>query len=580
MRGKEHHKTLMERIGNYVIDRVLTVYGKSLTWFLNHRPISLIIWIATLVGTVWLLMNIPKSFLPIGDSSLAFGVLIAKQGASPEQMHTYQDQADKIIRADPAVHVSFTLTGLSQFLPPNQGFLIAFLYPPTQRLPIAAVTGMLMGKLHSVLNTLSVMTPQPVLQISTGATATQLGDNAYAVSGIDRDEVDLTAMKMMGAMSKFTYNGHMGFASIQPDLYNETPFLQIDILRDQASTYGISATAIENTLSQAYSQNYVYLIKKPEDQFQVILETSAQDRSLPMDLSLLYVRTDDGQRIVPLSAVAKWHEILGPQSVNHINQFASVTIYFNLPPDVPLSAATDYINKAAATIVPEGIRGSLQGKAKDFADTISSLAILMLLAVFVMYVVLGILYESYIHPITVLSSLPVALVGGLLTLFLFGEEASLYAYIGMFMLMGIVKKNGIMMIDFALQRMAQGQNSVDAIHDASMNRFRPIMMTTLAALMGALPIALGFGADGESRRPLGLVIVGGLIVSQFITLYITPVIYLYLEQFQERVLNRTSFFHSVRHVTADGVAIMGHDVNTGGNGAGAESPEAQLAAHK
>jgi HAE1 family hydrophobic/amphiphilic exporter-1 len=581
MRGKEHHKTLMERIGNYVIDRVLTVYGKSLTWFLNHRPISLIIWIATLVGTVWLLMNIPKSFLPIGDSSLAMGVMIAKQGASPDQMHAYQDQADKIIRADPAVHVSFTLTGLSEFLPPNQGFLITFLYPPSQRAPIAAVAGMLMGKLHAVLNTISVLQPQPVLQISTGATANTIGKYAYAISGIDRDEVDAAAEKMKMAMYGFKYNGHAGFVvPINDDLYNETPFLQIDILRDQASTYGVSATAIESTLAQAYSQNYVYLIKKPEDQFQVILETGAQDRSLPSDLSLLYVRTDDGSRIVPLSAVAKWHEILGPQSVNHINQFASVTIYFNLPQDVPIGAATDFINNAAATIVPQGIRGQLQGEAKDFADTISQLAILMLLAVFVMYVVLGILYESYIHPITVLSSLPVALVGGLLTLFLFGEEASLYAYIGMFMLMGIVKKNGIMMIDFALQRMAQGQNSVDAIHDASMNRFRPIMMTTLAALMGALPIALGFGADGESRRPLGLVIVGGLIVSQFITLYITPVIYLYLEQFQERVLNRTSFFHSVRHVTADGVAIMGHDVNTGGNGASAESPEAQLTAHK
>jgi len=581
MRGKEHSKTLMEMIGNSVIDRVLVVYGKSLTWFLEHRPISLVIWIATLVGTVWLLMNIPKSFLPIGDSSLAMGVMIAKQGASPEQMHTYQDQADKIIRADPAVQVSFTLTGLSEFLPPNQGFLITFLYPPSERAPIAAVAGMLMGKLHAVLNTISVLQPQPVLQISTGATANTIGKYAYAISGIDRDEVDSAAEKMKMAMYGFEYHGHAGFVTpINDDLYNETPFLQIDILRDQASTYGVSATAIESTLAQAYSQNYVYLIKKPEDQFQVILETGAQDRSLPSDLSLLYVRTDDGRRIVPLSAVAKWHEILGPQSVNHINQFASVTIYFNLPQDVPIGVATDFINRTAASVIPLGIRGQLQGEAKDFADTISQLAILMLLAVFVMYVVLGILYESYIHPITVLSSLPVALVGGLLTLFLFGEEASLYAYIGMFMLMGIVKKNGIMMIDFALQRMAQGQNSVDAIHDASMNRFRPIMMTTLAALMGALPIALGFGADGASRRPLGLVIVGGLIVSQFITLYITPVIYLYLEQFQERVLNRTSFFHSVRHVTASGVAIMGHDVNTSGNGAGAESPVAQVAVHK
>jgi hydrophobic/amphiphilic exporter-1 (mainly G- bacteria), HAE1 family len=257
-----------------------------------------------------------------------------------------------------------------------------------------------------------------------------------------------------------------------------------------------------------------------------------------------------------------------PQSVNHINQFASVTIFFNLPEDVPIGAATQFIDQTAASVVPMGIRGTLQGEAKDFADTISVLVLLILLAIFVMYVVLGILYESYVHPLTVLSSLPVALMGGLLALYIFpNAEASLYAFIGMFMLMGIVKKNGIMLIDFALQRMAQGQNSVDAIHDASMNRFRPIIMTTLAALMGAIPIALGFGADGASRRPLGLVIVGGLLVSQFITLYITPVIYLYLEQFQERVLDRTSFFHSVRHITGDDVKVIGHEVGNGnGNG--------------
>jgi HAE1 family hydrophobic/amphiphilic exporter-1 len=192
------------------------------------------------------------------------------------------------------------------------------------------------------------------------------------------------------------------------------------------------------------------------------------------------------------------------------------------------------------------VRGSFQGQALVFRETVSSLTILMVLAVFVMYVILAILYESYLHPITVLSSLPVALVGGLLTLWVFNAEASLYAFIGMFMLMGIVKKNGIMIVDFAQQRVERGLASDEAIHEASMERFRPIMMTTLAALMGALPIALGFGADGSSRRPLGLVVVGGLVVSQFITLYVTPAIYLYLEEFQKRVLDRTGFFRSVR----------------------------------
>jgi HAE1 family hydrophobic/amphiphilic exporter-1 len=339
-------------------------------------------------------------------------------------------------------------------------------------------------------------------------------------------------------------------------------------MRDQAATYGVSDVSILNTIRNAYSQNYVYLIKKPEDQYQVILEAQDKDRRVPADLTRLYVHSDDGQRMIPLSAVATWSQSIGPQNVNHINQFASVTIFFNLPDDVPISAATKYIEDNAATILPAGIRGNLQGEAKDFADTVQVLMILMVLAVFVMYVILGILYESYVHPITVLSSLPVALVGGLATLYVFGADASLYAFIGLFMLMGIVKKNGIMLIDFALQRMAQGQSSVDAIHDASMNRFRPIIMTTLAALMGAVPIALGYGADGASRRPLGLVIVGGLIVSQFITLYITPVIYLYLEQFQENVLDRTSFFHSVRLVSDPDVRIMGHEVGGESDGNG------------
>jgi hydrophobic/amphiphilic exporter-1 (mainly G- bacteria), HAE1 family len=211
---------------------------------------------------------------------------------------------------------------------------------------------------------------------------------------------------------------------------------------------------------------------------------------------------------------------------------------------VAIGDATNFIDKAQSEIVPPTIRASLQGEALTFRDTVRDLTILMALAVFVMYVILAILYESYVHPLTVLSTLPTALVGGLLTLYFFGQQASLYAFVGMFMLMGIVKKNGIMIVYFARQRVDAGEKADQAIHDASLDRFRPILMTTLAAVIGAVPIAAGYGADGASRRPLGMVIVGGLIVSQFITLYVTPVIYLYLEQFQEKVLNRTSFFRS------------------------------------
>jgi len=331
---------------------------------------------------------------------------------------------------------------------------------------------------------------------------------------------------------------------VNSDLFNHTPNLQIDILREQAKLYGVSESRILNLLHNAYSENYSYLIKQPTDQYQVILEVADNKRSDPQDLGRLYIKSDDGQRMVPLSALTSWHAVIGPQGVNHTNQFASVTLFFNLKPGSAIGPATQFVENAAKEILPADVHGGLQGQALTFQNTVSDLAVLMLVAVFVMYVILAILYESYLHPLTVLSSLPVALLGGLLTLWLFGAEASLYAYIGMFMLMGIVKKNGIMIVDFAEQRVRQGVRDDEAIHDASMQRFRPIIMTTMAALLGALPIALGYGADGASRRPLGLVVIGGLIVSQFVTLYVTPAIYLYLEEFQEKVLNRFSFFRS------------------------------------
>jgi HAE1 family hydrophobic/amphiphilic exporter-1 len=427
------------------------------------------------------------------------------------------------------------------------------------------MTGQMM---MSMPGAMGIMTPQPVLEISTGAASRQGGQFSYALSGIDPAEVYAAAAKMQGLLMQ-----HVGTIFAGPplsDMYLKTPSLKINILRDRASLYGVTATAIETTLRNAYSQNFIYLIKKAEDQYQVILETKNDARNHPEDLAKLYVRTEDGQRLIPLEAVATWEETVGPQSVNHLNQFTSVTFNFNLVPGVPLGKATQVVEEAAKQAIPSHLRGQFQGEALTFQQTMSSLTILMVLAVFVMYVILAILYESYLHPITVLSTLPTAMVGGLLTLYLFGEEASLYAFIGLFMLMGIVKKNGIMIVDFAIQRVAAGETAEQSIHDASMDRFRPIMMTTLAALMGALPIALGWGADGASRRPLGLVIVGGLIVSQFITLYITPAIYLYLEMFQEKVLNRFAFFRQtlIAHDSDDSPVVPMAKKSNNGNGTG------------
>jgi len=557
-RGEGAKKNWMERVVGGIEKRVLDFYGRTLWLSLRHRWVSLLIWVACLAGTAWLFYIVPKSFLPVGDSSFIRGVLVAQEGSSPDQMHAYQTQAESLVHANPAVVTTFTMSGNSQFLAANQEFLIEFLKDPSERLPIQAVAAQLMGALDSnIPGTIAFLQPNPVLQISTGATANTQGQFAYALSGIDPNEVYAVAGKFMQRMREYP-----GFLFINSDLYNHTPNLEVEILRDQAKLYGVSETRIVNLLHEAYSQNYIYLIKKPTDQYQVILEVDDSGRSDPQDLHLLYIKSDDGTRLVPLSALASWRPVIGPQSVNHINQFTSVTTFFSLKPGYTIGQATEFVENAAKQILPPQIRGGLQGEALTFRETVSSLTILMALAVFVMYVILAILYESYVHPVTVLSSLPVALVGGLLTLWLFGAEASLYAYIGMFMLMGIVKKNGIMIVDFAQQRVEQGIEDAQAIHDASMERFRPIMMTTMAALMGALPIALGVGADGSSRRPLGLVVVGGLIVSQFITLYITPAIYLSLEEFQEKVLDRFDFTRSphAHSPAAGGAAAAEHGV--------------------
>ena len=579
-RGPGHRKSFLERFVGGIEHRVLGAYGRSLWFFLHHRWISAIVWVLCLVGTGLLFYVVPKSFLPTGDSSFLFGVMIAQQGSSPQQMQAYQKQVEAVLHDNPDVETTITATGLSGMLNSNFGFCIAFLVPPEKRV---TAPGPLDGT-HASIQTVSAdltkhvfmtttglivaLPPQPVLQISTGATSRQTGSVSFSLSGVEPAKVYETAGRLMGAFQSQVGKLFAPQGGVIPDMYLQAPQLQIDPLRDQAATYGVNTTGIENLLFQAASQNYTYLIKRPTNQYQVILELDDRFRTEPSDLDKLYVKSADGQRVIPLNAVAKWHQSIGALAVNHINQFTSVTFAFTPAPGVPLGAVTDYIQKTADQIVPPTMKATFQGEALTFRSTVSDLTTLMFVAVFVMYCILGILYESYLHPITVLSSLPVALLGGLATLELFGAEASLYAYIGMFMLMGIVKKNGIMIVDFALQRIAAGETAERAIHDASMDRFRPIIMTTLAAVMGAVPIALGFGADGASRRPLGLVIIGGLIVSQFITLYVTPAIYLYLEDFQEHVLDRTGFFRSTRTHTAemDEMVRQSHVLPTEGDG--------------
>src|SRR6266567_2122375 len=520
---------------------------------------------ACILGLWFFFTHLPFTLLPPGDSGFIRGLFIAQEGTSPAQMRAFQAQVNQKIQDDPAVGQFFTLAGFSSRGPLSQGLLFLFLKPRSERVSIDKIVLRLQKSLASIPGITAVLTPTPVLQISVGATSQAQGQYAYTISGIVPEDVYAMADELLKELQQFK-----GFASVRSDYYHNTPNLRIDINRDRAATYGVSTSAIQSLMRNAYSQNYIYLIKEPDDQYQVILEVKDKERAHPGDLDDLYVRsstsgnfsasgsgggtiattTGNMVSLIPMRVVTSTKEVIGPQAVNHLNQFTSVTFNFNLLPNVAIGDATKVIEDAFAQIHPHypTVQGIFQGETLVFQQLFRSLPLLLLAAIFVMYVILGILYESYVHPFTVLfPAIVPAVVGGLATLYLFHSVLSLYSVIGLFLLLGIVKKNGIMVVDFALQRIDEGWDLRSAIHEASMERFRPIMMTTLAALMGAIPIALGFGQDAASRRPLGLVIVGGLIFSQLITLFVTPVIYLWLEWFQEHVLDRVPFLRSAHY---------------------------------
>jgi HAE1 family hydrophobic/amphiphilic exporter-1 len=332
-----------------------------------------------------------------------------------------------------------------------------------------------------------------------------------------------------------------GLQDVTSDLQIKNPQVNVEINRDKASLLGVTAQQIEDALSSAYSSRQISTIYAPSDSFQVILELEPQHQMDPSALAMLYIRSSKGA-LVPLNAVARVNWNVGPLTVNHQGQLPAVTLSFSLRPGISLGEAVSAVQGAARATLPATITTSFQGTVQAFQSSIKGLGILLLLAILVIYIVLGILYESFIHPLTILSGLPSAGVGALLMLLLFQVELDIYGFVGIIMLIGLVKKNAIMMIDFALEaERKEGKSPTEAIYQGCLIRFRPIMMTTMCALLGTLPIAIGFGAGAEARRPLGLAVVGGLLFSQFITLYITPVIYIYLDRFQARIGEKLRF---------------------------------------
>ncbi|MDR0444776.1 MAG: efflux RND transporter permease subunit [Puniceicoccales bacterium] len=528
-------RTKLELFSQQLEHGFLKFYSWTLDIFLNYKFFAMLIWAISLVGTFYVFRALPTTFLPEGDSGILTGIFIAQEGTSSNQMRQYQDQVGEILQSHPAVRQYMTLTGIPGMLTSNQGIVVGFL-GSGKRPKIQTVVQELSGQFFGIPGVFAAVRPMPNLSISTGAVSTNQGKYSFVLTAIDTATLYASAGKLLSELRK-----NPGFSSLSSDMFLNNPGVEMNILRRQAASYGISAYDLENTLKQNYSENFCAQIKEEMQQYQVIVSAKKDQRSGIEDLDKLHLRARNGE-LVPFSSLAKTEERIGPLVINHTNNFPSVSIFFDLSPYYTISEAATFIETKAKEVMPLGVNGAFEGEAKTFRETNQAIIGLLILAILVLYFILGVLYESYVHPLTVLSVLPVAMVGGLLTLLFCHQELSLYGFIGLFMLLGIVMKNGIMMIDFALERQKEGATAREAAHKACMDRFRPIIMTTIATLMGMVPIAAGWGADGASRMPLGLVIVGGLVVSQVVTLYILPAFFIYFDAFQAKVLDRIPFF--------------------------------------
>jgi len=519
-------KSKLERFSDSFNQKIINIYEPTLEWALGHKFLILLVGIGSLVLSLFILGRLPKDFMPMQDSGMLQGFVHSVDGTSPFLTADYMDQLSKILVADPNIE---NVTSVGANPQDNEGIMYVRLKPYKERLSLIPLLHHLLPKVNCIPGVSVYLKPLPLINLQVGTT-TSKANYQYTLLSLSQDD-----LYKYGPMMEEKMKALSSLTDVNSDLDINQPQVNIEILRDKASVYNITAQEIETVLGYAYATTNLSPINTPSFQYYAIMEVFPHFYRDVGQLPQIWLRSTTND-MVPLSAIAKFSENIGPLTVNHINGLPSATIAFNTRGNVPLGTAIDDINRLAAETLPPTVNGSVQGTANIFLQSFASLQILLIIAIFVIYVILGILYENYFPPLTVMSTLPPAALGGILSLLVFGMPLSLTAFIGFIMLLGIVMKNGIIMIDFANHtRLHEDKSIHEAIHHACMVRCRPILMTTFAAMMGAVPIALGLGGmSAASRKPLGIVIVGGLIFSQILTLYLTPVIYVYIETIHEK----------------------------------------------